>query len=269
MNPSLSSDGRRLAVVIVDKNKGGDDIWIMDVAGNSPSHFTFAPGEEEFPTWSPDDKYIAFSMNGDIYRRVSNGKGEDELVFASDYNKWVSDWTMDGKYIVFTESTGTGMDISYVPASGERRSISYLKTRANEANGQVSPDGKWMVYESDETGKMEIYVRPFPDAQGGKWQISSNGGTDPRWRRDGRELFYFGSDDKLMAVTFKADTSGFAVLKTTALFPTRKTAAATNYSVSPDGQRFLIDSLAENTSSSDITVVANWHRLLEQHSPAK
>jgi Tol biopolymer transport system component len=269
INPSLSADGARVMTGRRQRNQPTFDLWLFDLSRNIPSRFTFDAGTEFLPVWSPDGKYVAYTMDHgtskhDIYRRLANGAGEDEVVFASEANKRLTDWTSEGKFLVFDEATETGLDLSYVPVSGDRKSVSYLKTKFNEGNGHVSSDGRWIAYQSDESGRSEIYVRPFPDAQGGKWQISGDGGSDPRWRRDGTELFYFAGDDKLMAVTVRPDASGFATVKTEPLFQVAKTTNLTNYAVTADGQRFLVNAILDTGNAAGLTVVLNWTATLKK-----
>ena len=269
MNPSLSADGARVMAGRRQRNQPTFDLWLFDLSRNIPSRFTFDAGTEWLPVWSPDGKYVAYTMDHgtskhDIYRRLTNGVGDDELVFASEANKNLSDWTSDGKFLIFEDFTETGSDLSYVPVSGDRKSVSYLKTKFNEQNGHVSSDGRWIAYQSDESGRYEVYVRPFPDAQGGKWQISSDSGTDPRWRRDGTELFYFAGDDKLMAVTVRPDASGFTTVKTESLFQVAKTTNRTNYAVTADGQRFLVNAILDTGNAAGLTVVLNWTATLKK-----
>ena len=152
--------------------------------------------------------------------------------------------------------------MNYVAISGAKR-VSYLEGPFNEQNGHISPDGQWVAYQSDESGRFEIYVRPFPNAQGGKWQISSAGGMDPRWARGGKELLYFSGNDTLSAVTVSADESGFRATKTEPLFRAARTANRTNYSVTSDGQRFLINTVAEAANGATISVVLNWPQTLK------
>lgn len=254
-----------------DRNQANYDLWLFDLLRNIPSRFTFDAGTEWLPLWSPDGKYVAYTMDRgtgkhDLYRRLANGAGEDELVFASETNKVLTDWTSEGQILVFDESTNTGFDVSdlsYVAVSGDRKSVPYLKTPFSEQNGHVSPDGRWIAYQSDESGRIEVYVRPFPNAPGGKWQISSEGGADPRWRRDGKELFYF-SGDRLLAVTVGDDAPGFTTVKTDPLFEVTRTAHRINYAVASDGQRFLINTVLETANNAGITVVLNWTQALKR-----
>jgi Tol biopolymer transport system component len=214
-----------------DRTQSAYDLMLFDLVRNVPSRFTFDGGSEWLPLSSPDGRYVAYTTDHgtgkhDIYRRPANGTGEDELVFASETTKNLTDWTADGRLLMFDEATDTASDLSYVPVSGDRKAVSYLKTKDNEQNGHLSADGRWIAYQSDESGRYEIYVRPFPDAQGGKWQISSDGGQDPRWRRDGLELYYFSGDNHLIAAAVRHDGTGFNVLNNEPLFQAARTTIA-------------------------------------------
>jgi eukaryotic-like serine/threonine-protein kinase len=231
INPSLSADDARVMVGRRDRTQSAYDLMLFDLVRNVPSRFTFDGGSEWLPLSSPDGRYVAYTTDHgtgkhDIYRRPANGTGEDELVFASETTKNLTDWTADGRLLMFDEATDTASDLSYVPVSGDRKAVSYLKTKDNEQNGHLSADGRWIAYQSDESGRYEIYVRPFPDAQGGKWQISSDGGQDPRWRRDGLELYYFSGDNHLIAAAVRHDGTGFNVLNNEPLFQAARTTIA-------------------------------------------
>jgi len=267
INPVVSPDGSQVMVGRRDRNQPTFDLWLFDLARNLPSRLTFDPGSEWLPLWSPDRKYIAYTMDRrtgkhDLYRRLANGAGDDELVFASDYNKTLTDWTPDGQFLIFDEVTDRGTNVIYVAVSDAKR-MHYLEGPFNEQNGHVSPDGQWMAYQSDESGRFEIYVRPFPNAQGGKWQVSSGaGGMDPRWAHGGKELIYFSGDDTLSAATVVVDASGFRATKTEPLFRVARTANRTNYGMTSDGKRFLINTVVEGGGSATISVVLNWPQTL-------
>src|SRR5262245_52893826 len=172
-----------------DRNQPTFDLWLFDLARNLSSRMTFDPGSEWLPLWSPDRKYVAYTMDRrtgkhDLYRKLANGAGEDELVYSSNYNKNLTDWTSDGQFLVFDEATDRGFDVNYLVLAGAKR-MAYLEGPFNEQNGHVSPDGRWMAYQSDESGRYEVYVRPFVNEQGGRWQISNKGGMDAGWIRRG------------------------------------------------------------------------------------
>jgi Tol biopolymer transport system component len=268
LRPALSLDGKRLAVERRDPQTGTDDIWLVDLARSTLLRFTFGPFNQTHPVWSPDGNQIVFASDRDgasnLYRKASTGAGNEELLLASDAAKYSTDWSPDGRFIAYeNQDPKTGSDLWLLPLFGNRKPIPFLRTDFNEGQGQFSPDGRWMAYSSDESGRREVYVRAFP-ASGGKWQISTAGGSFPRWRRDGKELFYLAADRKLMAVPVNAD-SAIETGQAQALFEPRILGIPiVPYSVSGDGQRFLVTIPAEEASSSPITVVLNWTAAFEK-----
>ena len=264
---SLSPDGSRLAA---SRTEGTSDIWLLDMKRGVTSRLTSHPAFELSPEWSPDGRRIAFTSNRRgpsqwaLFMKAVDGSGEEEvLVDLGLATTSPTDWSRDGRFILYAMvPPNTPRDIWALSLEGERRRFPVLETNFNETNAQFSPDGKWIAYQSDESGRVEIYVQPFP-GPGRKVRISVNGGVQARWRRDGKELFYLGSDNRLMAVPVQLDTRGENVDVGTPvpLFPTRlagepRNDSARHYMVSPDGQRFLLDTLTE--VSIPITVVLNW-----------
>jgi dipeptidyl aminopeptidase/acylaminoacyl peptidase len=190
----------------------------------------------------------------------ASGVGDEEVLLKSDEIKVADDWSADGKFIVYeSRNSQTKLDLWILPMSGDRKPFPFLQTLFNEQQAQFSPDGKWIAYTSDESGAPEVYVQTFP-ASGGKWRISTSGGAEPRWRRDGKELFYIAADKKLMSVDTKLGPTFEAGVPKT-LFETRVTVLTTfrnHYTVTGDGQRFLINSGLEETNFTPISVVVNW-----------
>jgi Tol biopolymer transport system component len=169
--------------------------------------FTFDPATDISPLWSPDGKTIVFSLDRggqfDLYTKAAEG-GQEQPLLQSDEMKVAHDWSRDGRYIAF-QSRGkkTNWDIWVLPTFGDRKPILFLQTPFNETHPAFSPDGRWLAYQSNESGRAEIYVQNFP-GPGGRWQVSTAGGVGPAWRADGKELFYAGPDQKLMAVDIQA-----------------------------------------------------------------
>jgi serine/threonine protein kinase len=257
-NPVLSPDGRHVAF---DRITDHADLWLMDLERRITSRFTVQ--QSNVPVWSPDGRTVAFASGRtgklDIYQRPANMGGPEQILLQLDAKPLVypSDWSADGRYLAYfrTDDT-TQLDIWVLPLFGDRKPFPYVHGDFNESQGQFSPDGRWMAYVSDESGMQQVYIQSFP-ALTGKEQVSTAGGSEPRWRRDGKELFYVAADRKLMSVLVKSGTN-FQADAPRALFETTLPFAPTrqNYSVSPDGQRFLLNTPAGTTSS--ITIVENW-----------
>ncbi len=265
ISPALSPDEKRVAVGIRDIRAASTDIWLIDLARGIRSRFTFSPASGYIARWSPDGSRVMFTSNRegfpDFYEKASSGAGEEKLVFRSDQDKFLTDWSQDGRFLAYhAPGPRTGWDVWVLPLSGDRKPIPFVQTEFTEAQGQFSPDGKWLAYASDESGLFEVYVRPFP-APGGKWQVSTSGGTQPQWRRDGKELFYLAEDGGLMGVDVKADSTFEAGAPRPlfhARFPTASAPFLRTYSVTSDGQRFLVTRVMEEDKAIPITVVLNW-----------
>ncbi|PYL05706.1 MAG: hypothetical protein DME33_15800 [Verrucomicrobia bacterium] len=260
---ALSPDDKRVVVTRFDSQTGSTDLWLIDQARET--RFTFDPANDANPAWAPDGKSIAFnsSRSGsiDLYVKPSSG-GSEELLFKSSNPKGPHDWSVDGRFILYGESDPkTNIDLWVLPMFGDRKPIPFLQTAFIETQGRFSPDGKWIAYASNESGPFQVYVRPFPPS-GSQWMVSTNGGNQPRWRRDGKELFYLGPDRKLMVVDVKEDANKFETSSPRALFEMRigtfNQGAAAAYEVARDGQRFLVNTQIEESSPSPLTVVMNW-----------
>jgi eukaryotic-like serine/threonine-protein kinase len=271
---ALSPDGKSLALERTDPSLNTSDIYLVELATGSFSRFTFDTASESNPVWSPDGTRIAFSANRtgeyNIYWKASNGASGDERVLEAKDLELPVGWSPDGKYLVYEDATpSTDYDIWLLPLTGEdRRPKPYIVGPGIQEFGGVSPDGRWFAYDSDETGRHEIYVQSFPSA-GGKWQITSEGGFEPQWRRDGRELFYLAPNRKIMAVATELSPT-FHAGAPQPLFeaPINMNGiedSSARFSFSPDGQRVLvIAEVGEKSASSAIRVVANWAAALPQ-----
>jgi serine/threonine protein kinase/Tol biopolymer transport system component len=274
LGPDLSPDGKRVAVHRHEST--GGDIWLVEASGGKTSRLTFdASQENASPIWSPDGSRIAFGSrrNGKwgIYQKLSNGTGNEELLVESELVKTPISWSPDGKFILYMViDPKTGSDGWALPLTGDRKPFPILQTPFNEGHPQISPDGKWIAYSSNETGRSEIYIQSFPPGAG-KWQISSNGGSFARWRRDGKELFYMDSPFSGKMVSVEINASGSTVVASVPrpLFDSGylnlgfgHTGNWNTYAVSADGQRFLIPRPEANLTGAltniPITVVLNW-----------
>ena len=262
----VSPDGKRAAVTILDPALKTRDLWIFDLARGIRSRFTFDPAEEDTSIWSPDGSQIvyAFRVSGtlELYRKAADGTGAAEVLLADHRNKFPACWSPDGRFILYMVDNGspTGWDMWLLPVFGDRKPYPFLQTPFNEAQGRFSPDGRWIAYISNESGRYEAYVTSFP-GPAGKWQISSGGGTSlgvwPRWRRDGKEITYLAPDGTLMAVAVNAQGSRFEAGEARPMFATRSRGPRWPYDVSPDG-RFLVNTVVERERSAPLTVILDW-----------
>ena len=194
-----------------------------------------------------------------VFQKSSSGTGEKELLLKSERPIDLTDWLVGGQFICYdARDSKANRDLWLLPVTGERKPVQIFKSDANELQGRFAPDGKWLAYTSDESGGYEIYVRTFPDT-GSKWQVSYNGGTQPRWRRDGKELFYVSTDRKLMAVDVQTGAT-FTAGTPHALFdlPGSWEDFTSGYLVTKDGQRFLLQGRVEVGNNAPIAVVLNW-----------
>jgi Tol biopolymer transport system component len=258
----LSPDGRQASVSIPDEAGKGMDIWVYDVARGLRTRFTFDRANEFASIWSPDGSRVVFDSDRkghlDLYQKTSSGAGAEEMLVGDGLDKLPESWSPDGRFILYsTFGAPTGNDLFVLPLFGDRRPFPFLQTQFNEFDGRFSPDGKWVVYSSNESGKYEVYVAPFP-GPGGKWQVSTAGGQGPSWRRDGNEIFYLAPDNKMMTAAVNGKGASFDVGAVKPLFQMSTTGMNHRYAVSADGQRFLINSALEQATSGPITVVLNW-----------
>jgi eukaryotic-like serine/threonine-protein kinase len=267
--PRLSPDGRRVAVAIAEQ---GTQIWLYDLSRETLTRFTFEGNLNYATLWTPDGKRIAFESNKEgplnIFWQLADGSGGLERLTTSEHINAPMSWSPDAQLLAFIEVTPTtGLDI-WVLRMSDRKAQPFLRTPFNEGTARFSPDGRWLVYMSDESGRYEVYVQPYP-GPGGKWQISTEGGTEPMWNSNGRELFYR-SGDKVMAADIDTQV-GFAAGKPRMLFEGQYGTAPVpipNYDVSPDGQSFLMLKPSEQAQApTQINVVLNWFEELKRRVP--
>jgi eukaryotic-like serine/threonine-protein kinase len=273
---ALSPDGERLAASKIDPRAGGETgIWLLDLLRGVSTRFTFDQAPDSAPVWSPDGSRVAFAAyraggNG-IYQKTTNGTGKEQgLVSVTGDEKLPDDWSRDGRFLLYTQQDPhTHADLWVLPLAGDGTpsgtATPFANTAYSEEQGRFSPDTRWIAYASDESGRSEIYIQPFPAPPNGgsKTPISRDGGSQPRWRRDGKELFYSSPDGKLMAV----DVTQGPIFKASApktLFQVPVAQIGHNvggsqvlgWDVAPDGKRFLIDTAT--ISTEPVTVVLNW-----------
>jgi Tol biopolymer transport system component len=266
---TLSPDGRYVALNrIVD---GNSDIWLMDTERGVLSRFTFETAMNHALRWSPDGRHVVFNSNKsgvfDLYVKSATGAGSEELLLSTPQNKSASDWSPDGRFLLFRSvDPVTSHDLWALPLDGDRKPFPVVRTNFVEAFGQFSPDGKWVAYQSNESGRPEVYAQPFP-GPGPKLQISTNDGAQMRWRRDGRELFYLALDSRMMAVPIRPTANGEGLVpgEPVPLFTTRvgdimglQAGYNLSYVISPDGRRFLMNTVVEEPAFAPITVILNW-----------
>jgi eukaryotic-like serine/threonine-protein kinase len=266
---SLSYDEKRFIADRSDPKIGTYDLWLYEASEGNGQLFTLDPASDISPVWSPNGSGIVWSSTrgggvGNLYQKSASFAGVDTLLLKSDYHKLSTDWSRDRNFIIYSESRpNTKWDVWVLQMTGNDKDKKWpvVDTKDNDTSGTLSPDGQWLAYASDELGQFEIYVQSFPGG-GGKQKVSNGGGSGPRWRRNGRELFYYSADGHLMAAqvkggeVFKADTPA-------PLFPfragtVRSTSAPTPYAVTDDGQRFLINAVVETEPNAPLTVVTNW-----------
>jgi Tol biopolymer transport system component len=279
----LAPDGQRIAVH--RHTDQGGDIWVADSERGTMSRLTLDATQDNIaPVWSPDGQRIAYASLrrgvSAIYAKASDGSGEEEKLLDSppQFPKVAKSWSPDGQYLLFWMNDRASADLWVLLLFGDRKPFPFTQTPFIELFGEISPDGKWLAYHSAESGPSEVYVRPFPNGSG-KWLVSTNGGAYPRWRRDGKELFYVNNTNvfrgsPLMAVPIQTAGSTFRAGIPTALFNTQFTIGlrhqggpANVFAVARDGQRFLMLKPAggsDEPAPSTITVVLNWLALLKK-----
>ena len=269
---SLSPDDARIVVSRLDPDIGSYDLWIIELGNGRTLRLTFDQTNETFPVWSPDGSRIVFTSNktgeANLYQKLSNGAGSDELLYASNDLKAATDWSSDGQFIVYEDrDPKQNHDLWVLPRSGDQKPAAVVQTQFNEMKGRLSPDGKWIAYQSNESGTNQITVQTFPPS-GARYQVSTNGGYQPKWRRDGKELFYVAPDKKLMMVAVKAEGNSFEASAPQPLFEMRignlPLTGSPFYDVTRDGRRFIVSTAVEESAPTPMTVVLNWNAGLKQ-----
>ncbi len=271
-SPLLSPNQASVVFEATESTAGSTELWVYDIAHGLRTRHTFDPAFDGAPIWSPDGKTIFFQSNRagryDLYRKPADSSHAEELIYADSRLKIPHSLTPDGKYLAYSASEQkTGSDIWILPdpltvTAETARPYSVIHSEFNESGAQFSADGKWLAYRSDESGKGEVYVVPFP-GPGGKRQISAAGGSQPRWRRDGTELFFLATDGRLMAAALTRNGSGLDVISVRPA--AGALAGVASYDVTPDGQRFLAVLPTEGETAGPLTVVQNWLAAVAKH----
>ena len=279
--PKISPDGTRVALAI---NTGGLDIWIWDLVRNTMTRLTFDKKTNEQSIWTPDGKRIVYNSQresslGGVYWKAADGTGEDEkLASTPDRLLLPWSWSSDGKALVMTEvNLDDRHDIGMLSMEGDRVRKPLLQHEGyNEAQPKISPDGRWMAYMSDESGQAEVYVRPFPEVNKGRWQVSTSGGGWPLWSPNGRELFYLSNDSAMVVAVETKPTLSFGTPKTLfrSTYVGSNRTGGTSWDISPDGKRFLMIKPPPSIASAGgapqkINIVLNWFEELKQRVPSK
>ena len=272
LNPELSPDAKSVAVEREGQNSNRD-IWLLDLAREVFTRFTFDQAMHYMPVWSPDGKRIAYAANPGagfrVYVKDTNGAGGPRVLYNSTENAAPYDWSRDGGTLLYRTVPPNGVvSLGALSLVGEQKARAISPSAFNHATARLSPDGQWLTYFSNESGAFEVYVQGFPDPEKGKWQVSKGGGLHPRWRADGRELFYVSVNQKLMSVGVSSADGALAFGSPAPLFDiplANGTGGVTiglrqQYDVTPDGQRFFVN-LEASAASAPITVLMNWPAL--------
>ena len=271
-NPRISPDGGRLAVSALE---GEQDLWLWDFARLTLTRLTLTPGADTYPAWSQDGRRVLFASEREgarnVFGQAANGAGTIERLTRSPNFQNPTAVSPDGRQLIFTElGPKTRDDVMQVEVNDTHKITPLVQSPFVERNGIVSPDGRWLAYEADDSGRLEIYVRPYPDVKTGHWQVSTNGGTRPLWSRTGRELFYVSPAGAILRVGVQPDTSWAATTPTTVVkegyWTTPDGIVGRSYDLSPDGQRFLVFKPAAQ-AHVELFVVQHFDEMLKRLVP--
>jgi hypothetical protein len=266
--PRLAPDQKSVVVGMTDAATAQPDIWVLGLARGTSSRLTSDPATDWFPVWSADGGRLLFGSNRmgatAIFQKTIGGGPEEpaaEGLIPAAGATFPDDVSSDGGLLLYGQLTNRGYDLGVLTLAAQRKASTFLSTPVNEVQGRFSPNTRWVAYASDESGTFEVYVRPFPAATG-QTQISIAGGTQPEWRRDGKELFYISADGKLTAVPVTTDEATFSAGTPRGLFdvevPEPNPPFPTGYAVTADGQRFLVNTIVDQPTRPALTVILNW-----------
>ena len=265
--PALSPDGTRLAVDLFNGTQGTQDIWIFDLARGTRTRLTFGTASQLSPAWSPDGKTIFYQSNAKsgyhLYSKAADGSGSEQTVLESkDAEEAIPTCSPDGRYVVYLRRTGAGnqptIDVWALPLFGDRKPFPVVQSAFLKGGAAVSPDGKWLAYQTNESGRNEVYITAFP-AGGAKWQVSTNGGVAARWRKDGKELFFLDPTDNVVAVDVNTANNAVHLGVSHPLFQASAIQRQSGpYDVTADGKKFLINTGNLKEGSEPLTLVLNW-----------
>jgi len=258
----LSPDGRQAVVSVLDASTNTRDLWIVDVTRGVRTRFTFDRGDDITPVWSRDGSRVLFTSNRtghfDLYEKAASGIGAETLVYADASEKYPTSWLFDGKTLLYWTFSAADTELKLL-SLGAGHPRTFLSSPVSP--GRFAPDGRHVLYYSTESGRSEVYLVPYPAATR-KWQISDAGGTFVRWRPDGKEVFYIGRDNKLVATSVRAETDRVEIGQPMPLFDARPAGVRYFYDVAPGGERFLVNTVRGASALTSVTLVQNWSRLL-------